>query len=212
MDPIKALFGELREFGNSLPDDPKARSRARILQAAARLFVQHGYRKASVDEIARQAGLAKGTIYLYFKSKAEILLHAVVEEKRDAAARAEPILTGIEDPTERLETYLELAFSMVAEMPLLSRLMSGDREILIAFEDLGGDVTKQILEQQRTFLHALLMSVPGADPQTVGEDVAAVLGIIYATAQIMEGPGRGSIPRNQYARMLARLIVEGVNR
>ena len=54
----------------------------RIIAAATELFTAYGYRKTSVDEIAQRAHVAKGTIYLYFRTKAGILLHAVVEEKK----------------------------------------------------------------------------------------------------------------------------------
>jgi AcrR family transcriptional regulator len=47
--------------------------REQILNAAAKLFVTQGYDNASVDEVAREAGLSKGSIYWYFKSKLEIL-------------------------------------------------------------------------------------------------------------------------------------------
>ncbi len=47
--------------------------REQILDAATTLFVEHGYENTTVDEIAKQAGLSKGAIYWYFKSKLEIL-------------------------------------------------------------------------------------------------------------------------------------------
>jgi AcrR family transcriptional regulator len=47
--------------------------RDQILEAATRLFVDKGFENSSVDEIAKEAGLSKGTIYWYFKSKFEIL-------------------------------------------------------------------------------------------------------------------------------------------
>jgi AcrR family transcriptional regulator len=47
--------------------------REQILEAAIRLFVDKGFENSSVDEIAKEAGLSKGTIYWYFKSKFEIL-------------------------------------------------------------------------------------------------------------------------------------------
>jgi AcrR family transcriptional regulator len=48
--------------------------RERILQAASKLFTKFGPRKTTIDEVAKEAGVAKGTVYLYFKSKEEILL------------------------------------------------------------------------------------------------------------------------------------------
>jgi AcrR family transcriptional regulator len=51
--------------------DTEAR-RAVILDAALRVFGQYGYRRTSMDDIAREAGIAKGTIYLSFASKEEV--------------------------------------------------------------------------------------------------------------------------------------------
>jgi AcrR family transcriptional regulator len=57
---------------------PEAR-RPAILEAARQVFARHGYAGTTVDHIAEEAGIAKGTVYLYFRSKEEIYLAAVVE-------------------------------------------------------------------------------------------------------------------------------------
>jgi AcrR family transcriptional regulator len=51
--------------------DAEAR-RAVILDAALRVFGQYGFRRASMDDVAREAGIGKGTIYLSFASKEEV--------------------------------------------------------------------------------------------------------------------------------------------
>lgn len=211
-EDFQAFFDELGHWGAVDSDDPKSRVRARILHAASELFERQGYRKSSVDQIARKAGVAKGSVYLHFKSKAEILIHAVAEEKKQAAQQAKVVLTRAQEPTQRIEAYLELLFATIPQLPLLARLMSGDREILVALEDLGDDLATALVEQQRAFLRMLLMSVPGSDPQTVDENAAVLLGLVYAAEQIIEGPGRGAVTRADYARMLARLLTHGVKR
>lgn len=50
-----------------------------ILQAARTVFATHGYAAATVDEIAETAGIAKGTVYLYFSSKQDLFLAALRE-------------------------------------------------------------------------------------------------------------------------------------
>jgi TetR/AcrR family fatty acid metabolism transcriptional regulator len=60
--------------------------RGQILAAARKVFARHGLDGATVEHIARAARVAKGTIYLYFKSKDEILKHALYEDL-DALAR-----------------------------------------------------------------------------------------------------------------------------
>lgn len=47
----------------------------RILEAAVKVFALHGFRQSTVAQIAKEAGVADGTIYLYFKNKDDILVH-----------------------------------------------------------------------------------------------------------------------------------------
>lgn len=55
------------------------RRRAEILAAASRVFAERGYHRTTVRQVAREAGIADGTIYLYFGSKQEVLLALLAE-------------------------------------------------------------------------------------------------------------------------------------
>jgi len=71
--------------------------RSEIVAAARRIFAQCGYRCCTVDNIAEQAGIAKGTLYLYFKSKEEIYLTALmadVSNLQQEASRRVAAATG----------------------------------------------------------------------------------------------------------------------
>ena len=57
----------------------KARRRREILTAARREFFERGFRVPTVDDVATRAEVSKGTIYLYFASKEEILAHLLIE-------------------------------------------------------------------------------------------------------------------------------------
>src|SRR5690348_11626096 len=68
--------------------------REAILAAALELFGRYGYRRTSIDDIARQAGIAKGTVYLYvenkealFRTLSQSLLDGVLANARAAATR-----------------------------------------------------------------------------------------------------------------------------
>lgn len=99
--------------------DKQARRNA-LLDAAEELFLAHPDRMASVAEVARAAGLAKGTVYLYFPSKEEMLLelherqvaqffHALIRLlERRRAARFEEIWATARDQLVRLPGYLPL--------------------------------------------------------------------------------------------------------
>ena len=68
-------------------EEKKAQSRRRILESAREVFFRDGFMQANLDEVAEKAGVAKGTLYRYFESKAElyvaVLAHngAIFEEK-----------------------------------------------------------------------------------------------------------------------------------
>ena len=55
---------------------PEERPR-QILGAALDVFAEKGFARATMDEIAEAAGITKGTIYLYFKSKKDLLLEVI---------------------------------------------------------------------------------------------------------------------------------------
>jgi AcrR family transcriptional regulator len=81
-----------------------------LLEAAMKLFSRHGYRRTSVDDIAQEAQVAKGTVYVYFKDK-EALFKAVVEyfaDQLDTLTLAALKVDG--PPDEKLRALLEAKF------------------------------------------------------------------------------------------------------
>ena len=72
------------------PADPRVDSakRRQIIDGARRMFLAQGFDAASMNDIAREAGVSKGTLYVYFKSKEE-LFEAIVEEQCRRAGRAD---------------------------------------------------------------------------------------------------------------------------
>jgi TetR/AcrR family fatty acid metabolism transcriptional regulator len=89
-----------------------ADKRAAILRAAIEVFARNGYFNSKVADIARAAGVADGTVYLYFKSKEEIL-HSIFEQTMaDAVRTGRERVAQFQDPREKLRsiarTHLEL--------------------------------------------------------------------------------------------------------
>ncbi len=88
------------------PGRPRASSAATIHEAALELFLERGYDAVSVDDIARRAGVSRGTVFSYCESKADALwvgLDAAIERAGDAIA------TGDGDALGRLVEALALA-------------------------------------------------------------------------------------------------------
>jgi len=61
-------------------EEKKAQSRRRILDAARDIFFRDGFMAANLDDVAQGAGVAKGTLYRYFESKAELYVAVLVQD------------------------------------------------------------------------------------------------------------------------------------
>jgi AcrR family transcriptional regulator len=91
-------------------------AREELLGAALRVFARRGYRDASVDEVAAEAGYSKGALYWHFASK-EDLLSALLEERVDALLREMLALLGSAPPEQDMsvEASREFARRLAAE-------------------------------------------------------------------------------------------------
>ncbi|HYV48804.1 MAG TPA: helix-turn-helix domain-containing protein [Myxococcaceae bacterium] len=78
-----------------------------LLAAAKRCFLMHGYRRTSIDDVAQEAGVAKGTVYLYFKSKEEIFRAVSSAVIRKYLGDAEKAASSPGTVEERLAGALE---------------------------------------------------------------------------------------------------------
>ena len=98
--------------------------RRRILQAAVKVFARKGYFAARVAEIAKRAGVADGTIYLYFRGKEDILVSLFDELMAEHVERARAEMQAVEDAPSRLR--------LIAEHHL--RALGADRDVAVVFQ------------------------------------------------------------------------------
>jgi TetR/AcrR family fatty acid metabolism transcriptional regulator len=93
-------------------DKPKYRQ---IIDAAVIVIAENGYYQAQVSKIAKQAGVADGTIYLYFKNKEAILISLFQEKMGYFVEKIEEKIAGFESAAEKLLVMIETHFSMISE-------------------------------------------------------------------------------------------------
>jgi AcrR family transcriptional regulator len=77
-----------------------------ILKSARNRFLHYGYKKTTIDEIAADASIGKGTVYLYFNNKEEILTTIAREVKRNVTLQMEAISQSIAPPEERIRRMI----------------------------------------------------------------------------------------------------------
>ena len=98
--------------------------REAILRAAITVFAHNGYFNSKVADIAREAGVADGTVYLYFKSKEDIL-HSIFDRSvEDALDAARNQVKQVSDPRETLR---QIAF-------LHLERLGADRDLAVVFQ------------------------------------------------------------------------------
>ncbi|MFD1932818.1 helix-turn-helix domain-containing protein [Nonomuraea mangrovi] len=97
----------------------------RILDAAAELLIQHGYRKVTIDDIARRAAIGKGTVYLHWRTKRQLFEALLL---REAVAYLETLLEELRrDPATVLpHRLLPFSFIDIQNRPVLQVLITGD--------------------------------------------------------------------------------------
>lgn len=95
-----------------------------ILLAAIRVFARNGFFSAKVADVAREAKVADGTVYLYFRNKEDLLVSIFNYTLDEAIALAELEIKGLTDPAEKIERLAKLYL----------KLMGNDRNLAIVFQ------------------------------------------------------------------------------
>src|SRR3954468_5127247 len=129
--------------------------RARILDAAVKVFAERGFHSATVAEIARGAGVADGTIYLYFKGKDDLLLRLFDEKMTELVAEVKEALSTERNAPGKLRRFIQLHLALVERNPELASglivelrqsaqfLKAADRQKIAAYVDLIAEVVRE---------------------------------------------------------------------
>lgn len=91
-----------------------------ILQGALKVFAENGYHRSQVSKIAKAAGVADGTIYLYFKRKEDILIRLFQEKLGELVGKFHESVKGTTDAVEALRTVCSIHFSELESNPELA--------------------------------------------------------------------------------------------
>lgn len=182
--------------------------REEILASAARLFAEGGYHATTIEDVAEDAGVAKGTVYWYFRSKKALflaVLRTVSEVYRSELARA---AEGIASPVGRLEAALRATFTLTATRPEVHDLYF--QRVVDADEGFAGE-RERIHERLREDLAGLLEEAVRAG-EVRDDDRETLVRMVMGAAEAAAGvaAARGS---DEAARETAvRFIIEGLRR
>lgn len=140
--------------------------REAILRAAITVFARRGFFHAQVADVAREAGVAAGTVYLYFRGKDDLLVSIFERTMREARAAAQAALAGLDDPVARLEALARLHLDRLGR----------DRDLAVVFQVELRQSTKFMERLSTTYLREYLgmMRDTIADAQARGRFRAGI--------------------------------------
>jgi len=118
---------EKRGPGRPAQKNSTVRRQDEILDAAAKLFAQHGYAEATTDGLAEALGIGKGTIYRYFPSKEALFLAAVDRSMRRVHDWILGDVKDMQDPLQRIIGATRSYLSFFAQHPESVELLIQER-------------------------------------------------------------------------------------
>lgn len=203
------------QTGSEGPLSPKREAtRQRLLDAARSLMTEQGIQRTSMEDIARAAGVSRGTLYTYAKSKDDVLLMSLAEESLNQLQSFATFLAPNVEPKDRLEGLLVQKILFYETSPFASMLAEGDVAMLVALRNnphylriFGSEEFKKMGDLS-TWIQAAV------DGQISEEDLRQLE--VALTAFLASGPALirklkelgGELEPS--VRALARVIVEGI--
>ncbi len=165
----------------------------RVLDSAAELLVRWGYQRVTIDDVARHAGIGKGTVYLHFRSKDALFLTVLIRVHRELVVRIADRMDA--DPREVLPSRLmRHVFVELTADPVGLSLYMGDADVLGRLVHEAGDTLGEFIarRQQAAVEHIRLLADggclrPGLDPESALYAFSAVgMGFM-----VIDGMGTG---------------------
>lgn len=112
-----------------MPDQPATDRADRILDAAGELLLRLGYRKVAIDDIARQARIGKGTVYLHWRTKTQ-LFQALIG--RESVRLTDEVLAELRGDRDRVRPHrlMRAMYLATERRPLIKAMLTADSEVL----------------------------------------------------------------------------------
>lgn len=180
-----------------------------MLDAATGHFARFGYRRTNIADVANDAGVGKGTIYLYFPSKVELLTACLTREKMSLIPQLEATIEL--QPAERLEAYLQMVIRFALTAPLSSALLKGDREMSAVLADAADAGVPTETARGLAFLANLVADAAPGVPEDERARLSKVLLMIVALpAHISSMQELMDLSNEEFITTYARVLARGV--
>lgn len=185
-------------------------TKRRIISAAKKLIRKKGFDATSVREITEAAGCAKGTFYLYFETKTDLLMHLIVEMQKSLTETISKELSSIsEDPFRQIDNTLSQICLLMQENDLDLRLLH------------TGEILGFFMEQKNCvdYLNALTEKVAlyieqgikkgyfrRLDSQLYGKLIFSMVHNILESAMLQHNPSDLVTVKNEFSIIIRKIL------
>jgi len=183
--------------------------RQAILRAAARLFADEGYGRASMSEVARACGISKANIYHYYPSKDAVLYDMLDSHLRELRDRVCGLEFESDDPAEQLRVIF-------TEILLAYEGADAEHDVLLSATAALSEAQQETLKQyQREFIRVGRDRLAALCPPEVAADRAKLWALTMSVFGMLNwhykwSSGADAETRHAHARLMADLVIKGL--
>jgi AcrR family transcriptional regulator len=174
----------------------------RMLDTAAELLVRWGYQRVTIDDVARHAGIGKGTVYLHFRSKDALFLTVLLRVQRQISERMTDRMAA--DPREVLPSRtMRFLYEQLLAEPVARSLYLGDAEVLGRLAHEASGTLGEVTELRRAALAEHMRLLEDAGCLRPGLDADSALYAFAATSSgfiLVDGFGYADVVPDVAAR------------
>jgi len=189
--------------------------RKQIIEAAGRVFAKVGFEKATMNDIAREAGYGKASLYFYFKSKDEIFDALISSEMKKRTQAISRILSGKEDPVTKLDRFIDDTFEHIQSRSDFIRIFHSEQQRVYALAD---EKFRSMFETARQTMIKQLVTVISAGIESgqfrkIAPEIGAIvfLGALSSTV-VHWFHGRQKISLEDYKTQIMDILLKGISR
>ncbi len=200
------------DIAESQEEAPLKTKEQDIIEAAVRLFSEKGYTATSVDEIAKESGMAKASFYKFFQSKEDVLIATVKEHGRTISETIERLYAATDQPPEkRLASFIDLQLNSVLESKIHSIMVSLHDKSILQNEKLL-HACLQIEYQTNQWCTDCLNQIYGPRVDAFVYDVIFMVRAMLMQFMFLPIIGiRPQLPAHELGDMLTKLVDQMIN-
>jgi len=182
-----------------------------IIEKAGKIFKRHGYRKTTIEDIAKACGLGKTALYHYFPSKEAIFVEVVRVESAEMLRKVSQSVDAVSDPREKLLALTKTRLKVISEiMAEITEKKTGEE--IIGLLPSVARVRQQFFDKEANLLQSILEE---GQRQGVFKSfssnyvpvlmIAAIRGVELHCAQLQPAPSL-----NTAINLMMKLFFEGI--